>query len=345
MESSDYLRCYGDNTAISLRFNKVVLMNLIFRLLLGLMFWVASSQISAAEPPSKSNLTEWLFPALNSSPTLYEPHFSNKSPFFKTIYHVGIHPLHNPKHLFEVYAPLIDLFNAAIPNVTFVLEASRNYDEFEKKLYAGYFDFALPNPYQTINALKYGYHVFAKMGDDDDFCGIILVRKDSKIKDISDLKGKIIAYPAPTALAATLMPQYYLHTHGLDTNTDIENRYVGSQESAIMNVLNHDVIAGATWSVPWNAFIQKNPQLAEQLEIKWKTKPLLNNSWMAKETISPELIQAVSHVILNLQQTQSGKAILATIPISTFEAANDATYEPIKAFITLFNKTVRPLNN
>jgi phosphonate transport system substrate-binding protein len=289
-------------------------------------------------------LTEWSKILFNSSETLYQPTFVKQNSSTKIIYKVGIHPLHNPKRLFEVYAPLIDLFNAAIPEATFVLESSRNYEEFEKKLYAGYFDFAMPNPYQTINAVKYGYHVFAKMGDDKDFRGIILVRVDSNINNVLDLKGKVVAYPSKTALAATLMPQYYLQTHGLNVNTDIENRYVGSQESAIMNVLNRKVAAGATWSIPWNAFVKNEPRLAEQLNVKWETESLINNSWMAKKNTSPEIITKLNNVLLNLSQTNEGKAILATIPISKFEAANDATYEPIKAFVTKFNQTVRPLN-
>lgn len=329
---------------------KEVILNAIFRLLQGLVFMVASSQIVLAEPSPEVQFTEWLHtllakPLLSSSPPLYEPTFSKQSVFASTRYIVGIHPLHNPKLLFEIYAPIIDLFNAAMPEVTFVLEASRNYDEFDKKLYAGYFDFALPNPYQTINALKQGYHVFAKMGDDENFKGIILIRKNSGIEKISDLKGKAVAYPAPTALAATLMPQYYLHIHGLNINTDIENRYVGSQESVIMNVLNGEVAAGATWPIPWNAFKQKNPQLAEQLNVKWQTESLLNNSWMARENMKPEIIEQISTILLNLQQTPQGKSILASIPISKFEVANDATYEPIKAFVATFNRTVRPLNN
>ena len=98
------------------------------------------------------------------------------------------------------------------------------------------------------------------MGNDEMFRGIILVRKDSGIRKVTDLKGKKVSYPAPTALAATMMPQYYLHTHGIDVNRDIENLYVGSQESSIMNVLRGHVAAGATWSVPWKIFQQENPR-------------------------------------------------------------------------------------
>lgn len=167
---------------------------------------------------------------------VYQPTFSRSKNSTSLEYVVGIHPLHNPKKLFEVYGPIVEHLNAKIPAAHFHLEASHNYEEFEKKLFSGYFDFAMPNPYQTVRSIKTGYTVFGKMGDDDDFRGIILVRKDAGIHTVLDLKGKKVSYPAATALAATMMPQYYLHTHGLDVNHDIENVYVGSQESSIMNV-------------------------------------------------------------------------------------------------------------
>lgn len=319
------------------------IMCLIFRfvqyLILG---WVCSGCV-IADTKIESSIT-WLDKFLGLSSSLYEPQFSKTSPFNATIYKVGIHPLHNPKRLFEVYAPLIDLFNAQIPEATFILEASKNYDDFDKKLYAQHFDFALPNPYQTINALKHNYHVFAKMGDDENFRGLILVRTDSHINQLSDLKGKIVAYPARTALAATLMPQYYLQTHGLNINTDIENIYVGSQESSIMNVLNRKVIAGATWPVPWKAFVKNEPKLAQQLEVKWQTESLLNNSWMARQNIPADMIEKIRFVLLHLPETTEGQKILDSIPISKFEVANDATYKPIETFVTNFNATVRPLN-
>jgi phosphonate transport system substrate-binding protein len=45
-----------------------------------------------------------------------------------------------------VYGPVVDQLNATIPQAHFQLEASRNYEEFEKKLYNGHFEFAMPNP-------------------------------------------------------------------------------------------------------------------------------------------------------------------------------------------------------
>lgn len=74
------------------------------------------------------------------------------------------------------------------------------------------------------------------MSDDENFRGIILVRKDSGISKVIDLKGRAVSFPAPTALAATMMPQFYMQNNGIDVMNDIEIQYVGSQKSSIMNV-------------------------------------------------------------------------------------------------------------
>ncbi len=260
-------------------------------------------------------------------------------------YLVGIHPLHNPQRLMEVYGPIVDDLNAAIPTAHFKLETSRSYAEFEKKLYTGRFAFAMPNPYQTVLSLKHGYRIFGKMADDEDFSGIILVRKDSGIRQVSDLKGKTVAYPAATALAATMMPQYYLHTHGINVNRDIENRYVGSQESAIENVFRGHVAAGATWPVPWKLFMLEHPDKARQLEVKWQTDTLPNNGWVMRRDIPAPLAEQVAQRLLSLQDSPSGQAILARLPISRFEAATDETYRPVRAFLDVFSKTVREIEH
>lgn len=280
----------------------------------------------------------------NQGEGVAEPRYANTSPVKSQEYVFAIHPLHNPARLFEMYGPLIDYLNQAIPDVRFRLEASRNYEEFETKLYAGKPDFALPNPYQTLIALRYGYHVIAKMGDDDMFVGVILIRRDSAIRQVSDLKGKKISYPAPTALAATMMPQYFLYTQGLDVGRDVENLYVGSQESSIMNVYLGHVAAGATWSLPWLEFQAEHPDKASELEARWMTEPLINNGVVARDDVPVELTQKVAQSLDRLHTTEEGKAILARIKLSRFELADDQRYQVIEDFLRTFSESVRSLD-
>jgi phosphonate transport system substrate-binding protein len=270
------------------------------------------------------------------------PHYS-AAPAAPHAEHVfAVHPLHNPARLFEIYGPLIDYINRNIPGEAFRLEASRNYEEFDKKLYARQVEFALPNPYQTYNSLKHGYHVIAKMGDDAKFTGVILVRRDSGISQVASLKGKKVSYPARTALAATMMPQYFLHTHGLDINKDIENLYVGSQESSIMNVYMGSVAAGATWPLPWEAFSKEHPDKAAELEVKWETAPLINNGVVARDDMPAALQRKLAYLLDTLHTNEEGKLILERMPLSRFELADDARYRVVEEFLSRFEQTTRP---
>lgn len=151
-------------------------------------------------------------------------------------YRLTPHPLYNPQKLGETFKPLVDYLNREVPGARIKLEASRDYHAYEQKFRAREAEILMPNPWQTIEAMKVGYHVIAMWGDAEDFKGLIIVRKDGGIKTPDDLKGKVVSYPAPTALAAAVMPQYFLHTKGININKDIKNAYVGSQESSIMNV-------------------------------------------------------------------------------------------------------------
>jgi len=281
-------------------------------------------------------------PACNSGkPDNYTPEYSSQPPEQRRIYIFGVHPLYNPQRLNEVYGPIMDYLNRHISGAVFKLEASRSYDEFDKKLYNRNFHFALPNPYQTINSLRHGYHVFGKVGEDTEFRGIILIRKDAGINKVKDLRGKTISFPAPTALAATMMPIYFLHNRGLEAGKDFTILFSGSQESSIMNVYLHKSAAGGTWPPPWEAFKERSPEIAAELDIKWETPPLINLSLVARDDVPDNLRRQVSGLLFSLHNSEEGRRLLSALPLKRFEPATDATYSPVLEFIKKYNKAIR----
>jgi phosphonate transport system substrate-binding protein len=284
------------------------------------------------------------FPACdNSKSSHYTPQYGEIPAVEGDHYVIGVHPLHNPQRLHEIFGPVADLLTQKIDGTDFQIEASRNYAAFDEKLYSGKFAFALPNPYQTILSLKHNYRVFGKMGDDENFRGIILVRKDSVINEVSDLKGSMVSFPAPTALAATMMPQYYLYEKGLDVNKDIKINYVGSQESSIMNVFLGNAAAGATWPPPWKALSKERPQLQEALKVKWETQPLLNNGLVVRTDVPQDIVDQVSKILFDLHKSETGKMILDSMELTRFESASNETYQPVKVFLERFNLKVRKI--
>jgi phosphonate transport system substrate-binding protein len=260
-------------------------------------------------------------------------------------YRLAIHPLHNPQKLFEAYQPLVDYLNSELPYINIELEASRDYPAFEKKFRARQPELLLPNPWQTLQALDRGYHVIGMAGDADDFKGIFIVRKDTDIKEPAQLRGQRVSYPAPTALAAAIMPQYFLYTHGIDINQDIENIYVGSQESSIMNVYLGNVTVGATWPPPWRLFKKDNPEQAKQLEVIWQTPSLINNSVMVRDDIPDEISKKIQRLLVNLGDSVQGRAILTGMETARITSANDEDYDVVRTYIKHFEEKVRPVEN
>lgn len=108
-----------------------------------------------------------------------------------------------------------------------------------------------------------------------------------------------------------------------------------------MNVLRGHVAAGATWPVPWKIFQQENPGLAAQLEVKWQTGTLPNNGWVVRRDVPPELAERFAALLFGLNGSEQGRAMLARLPVSGFEAATDETYRPVSEYLRVFSETVR----
>lgn len=269
----------------------------------------------------------------------YQPSFSRASASALPEYTFAVHPLHNPQMLHRLFAPLMTYLGQQAPEATFRLIASRDYASFERRLMAGQFDFALPNPLQVLRALDHGYRVFAKEADDSEFRGIVLVRKDSGIETPEDLIGKTISYPAPTAVAATLMVQYYLQTHGLPIRRT-RSIFVGSQESSISSVYLRASAAGGTWPAPWAPFARQNPKVAEALEVKWRTEPLVNNGLVVLKSLPGDIVEKVAHALVTLGGDVAGKAMLADMSIPGFQVADAGAYAPMRDFLSRYEATV-----
>lgn len=281
--------------------------------------------------------------ACDRSPPPQSLHYSRTPPVLAAEYRLAIHPLHHPRKLAEVYQPLVDYLNRQLPGMHIDLEATRNFQAYEQKFRDRAPAFLLLNPWQAIEAMNAGYHVIAMAGDAEDFKGLFLVRKDSGIKTPADLRGKVVSYPSPTALAAAIMPQYYLHRHGIDIKRDIRNSYVGSQESSIMNVYLGKSAAGASWPPAWRLFQRQHPAAAAQLEPIWETPPLLNNAVMVRDDVPAAVREQLRTALLRMAQRPEGQAILSGMETARFHPADDASYDPVRRYIARFEREVRPV--
>ncbi|MCS6810249.1 MAG: PhnD/SsuA/transferrin family substrate-binding protein [Tepidimonas sp.] len=258
------------------------------------------------------------------------------APGSKLLWTLAVHPLHNPVTLHERYGPLLEWANARLADVELRLEASSDYAHFEAKLRMRQPELALPNPYQTVRALPWGYHVVGKVSGDEDFHGLVLRRRGWQLPP----PGSVIriSCPALTALAGCMLPRWQLHRDGLDRTHRLKIEVVGSQESSILNVAHGLVDLALTWPPPWRLFQQREPKLAATLEVDRRTPALVNNALVARDDLDPQRVAQVVQALVDLARDPEGQRRLAQAGLQGFERANDARYEPVRVFLREYER-------
>ena len=271
------------------------------------------------------------------APTLVAPPAKGKL----VEYSFGVTPMSNFRDVYDVFQPIVDYLNAGLaPDARLVLEVPRGLAEHERQLHARSFAFALSNPYHTWRAVQRdGYRIFAKMGNDDGFRGIWVVPRASTIHSLADFKGKRLSFPPRSALAATMMTQLQLKQNGIDPATDATSTYVGSQHAAIMQVATGQADAGATWPLAWSTFQRLNPREAAGLEVRFRTRALVNQGIAVRDDVPPEVLRRVAQLMLAMKHDAKGRALLAAVPITAFEAATGAQYDVVRSFMDEYKQS------
>ncbi len=253
-----------------------------------------------------------------------------------TEYAFGVLPVHNAVQLFETYQPLIDEINRQVSGFTVRLETARDYPAYEKKVVDRKLDFAMLGPHLVIPAESFGYHIVARAGGN--VRGLIIVRKDSHIRKVRDLKGAYISFGARTDLTGSMMQKVFLRDAGLDIDRLAKPKYVGSQESALMNVYFDLSAAGCVSESTWSAFHHAKPAYAEQLEVRWATAPLVGLGIMAQNDVPRDHVRQLVRALYQLHESQEGHDILERIRFSKFQPAGPETYDPVWEFLNDYRR-------
>jgi phosphonate transport system substrate-binding protein len=112
-----------------------------------------------------------------------------------------------------------------------------NYERQVEGHFAGQFDVAWNSPLAWVQAERLGAargipaRAIAMRDSDRDLTSVVIVRADSPIRGIQDLRGKVVAVGAPDSPQATLIPMLHLAEQGLEPERDF-------------HVERHDILVG-----------------------------------------------------------------------------------------------------
>ncbi len=238
------------------------------------------------------------------------------------VYSIGIVPQFEARTLADIWLPIIGELESRT-GCRFEMQGSARIPVFEESFEAGEFDFAYMNPYHCLVAMEtQGYIPLVKDGSRQLF-GVLVVRNDSPYRNVEDLDGQTIAFPAPNALGASLLMRAELTRKVGIEYTPV---YTQTHTSAYLNaVLGETAAAGGVMST----FNKQEPEIRGQLRVIYETIRTPPHPIVVPPRVPAEVREKVRQALLEMADTPEGRAMLAKIPMFQAVPAEKSEFDAL----------------
>lgn len=237
----------------------------------------------------------------------------------------GVVPQQGPFKLIRIWMPIVRYLEQATgQKITLKIEPS--IPAFEKSLYRGDYDFAYMNPYHYIIAhKKQNYEAYARA--QRNLVGILVVRKDSPIKNVLMTSGKTFLFPSPNAFAATMLIKYDL-LRDFHINIDEQKHflYVNSHDSVYKGVARG--VGDVGGGVERTFTNLKDTKTKQELKILYHTHAYPSHPFAFKATMPKEVRQKLVDALLKMPPK-----LMHSLSITKIIPTNDAKYDTIRHLV------------
>ncbi|GGF69487.1 phosphate/phosphite/phosphonate ABC transporter substrate-binding protein [Alteromonas lipolytica] len=238
------------------------------------------------------------------------------------VYSFGVVPQQSAFKLAKMWTPLLQHLSEQT-GISIQFVTAKDIPSFENELAAGNYDLSYMNPYHyVVFSDKAGYVPLVR-DSKKGLKGIIVTRHDSPITSIQQLQGLALAFPAPAAFAASIIPRAEMNRAGIS----IVPRYVNSHDSVYLNVIKSLFPAGG-------GIIRSLEHLPEaqrsQLRILWQSKTYTSHAIAAHSRVPPAQRKQLVAFFAGLSQSEQGRSLLKQLNFSQLDAATDSDWDDIR---------------
>lgn len=235
----------------------------------------------------------------------------------------------NPEVLIEQMTPLMKILSEQLGvNIEFVHK--KTFSEMQKAYINQEIDFGIINAYSFLRILPYDSVepiAARKIGDSKQYSSFFFTRKDSSIRKMEDLKGKIVALGDPYSTSSYLIPNYIFRQEGIHPETDFaETVIISKQDSLIFAVLNRTADAGVCASFIYNELPEN---VKSSLYVFKISSPFPLGPFIVNKSLDRKLITKIQSVLFTLQDSEAGKMALISAGIDGFEPVFLEDYQPL----------------
>lgn len=234
----------------------------------------------------------------------------------------GVVPQQTPKLLAEKWQPLITYLEKQT-GATIVFATASDIPTFESRVAEGRYDLVYMNSFHFIQFHDaVGYRALAREINHK-IQGVIIVHKDSPIQSVNELDGMTVAFAAPAAFAASIVPRAELIKMGIR----VKPRYVFSHDSVYLNVSRGFFPAGGGVIKT----LESAPAIVrDSVRVIWKSREFTAHAIATHPSVDEATRSEVLRSLQTLTKDRNASDILENLHFNGFEQATDADWDDVR---------------
>ncbi len=166
-----------------------------------------------------------------------------------------------------------------------------------------------------LQAQRYGVKEDGSNTDQlvDSYKAMIVVKKDSPINSLADLKDKKIAWQDITSTSGYIFPAAEIKKAGIDPEKDIKGVTYKGHDKGIIAVLNGDVDAAAVFEDARNNVKKDFPSVFADTKVIYRTQGIPNDTIAVRSDMDQTFKDKISDAFISISKDPEGQKIIKDI--------------------------------
>ena len=242
---------------------------------------------------------------------------------------LGVFPRRNIKATYKLFNPLVRYLSQQLGREV-ILETSKSFRSFWENVKRQRYDIVHFNQYHYIVSHKYhNYDVIAanKELGRDTISGSLIVRKDSGIDRVADLKGKTILFGGGRrAMQSYISATWLLRQGGLNASDYVEKFAINPPNTIISTYFKRADASGSGDVVMYLDNVRKRIDVS-QLKYLAKTEPMTHLPWAVNRELANDLKHKIQQVLTTMDTNSAGMEILKSANLNALVPVVDTDYD------------------
>ena len=182
-----------------------------------------------------------------------------------------------------------------------------------------------------------GARAIAQRPRDTRFHSVFIVRSDTQVDSLGDLKGLAFTFGSPSSTSGHLMPRHFLAQAGIDPEKDFRNGagFSRSHDQTWKLVESGSYHAGALNEAVWQAAVNGGKVDVAKVRVFHTTPPYFDYNWSARgdldRTFGEGFTERLQRALLSLRTSEDGeKEILDLFQTKGFVPSDNDNYRAIE---------------